>query len=114
MQEDRLEDRAEDIVLPLVVGAVADAHGPRTVVAAEVVERVVWEVVPELAEAMGFRHWMYALLASLYTLLICLRQPKLDRNWLGFAVVSVITILMTGSTYDRMTMASILANRGCE
>jgi hypothetical protein len=52
---------------------------------------------------------MFALLASLFTLAICLWNPTSDRKWLAFTMVSVITILMAGSAYDRMTMASIAA-----
>jgi hypothetical protein len=38
VEVDRVEDRAPHVVLLLVVGAVADAHRPRALVAREVVE----------------------------------------------------------------------------
>ncbi len=44
VQIDRVEHGAEDVVLLLVVGAVADPHGPRALVAAEVVERRLGQV----------------------------------------------------------------------
>ena len=40
VEVERVEDRAPDVVLVLVVGAVADPHGPRALVAGQVVERL--------------------------------------------------------------------------
>ena len=44
VQVDRVEHRAEDVVLALVVGAVADAHRARAFVALEVLERRLLQV----------------------------------------------------------------------
>ncbi len=44
VQVDRIDDRPVDVVLALVVGAVADPHRPRVVVAAQVVERLLGQV----------------------------------------------------------------------
>lgn len=65
--------------------------------------------LPEVAEAAGLRHWMFAAVASLFTLVMCLWQRTSDRKWLAFATVSVITILMAGNAYDHMKLASIAA-----
>ena len=46
VQEDRVERGAEDVVLPLVEGAVADPHRARSCVAGEVVERRLRQVAP--------------------------------------------------------------------
>ena len=46
VQQDRVEHGAEDVVLALVEGAVADAHRPRAGVAGEVVPRRLGQVAP--------------------------------------------------------------------
>ena len=46
VQQDRVEHRAEDVVLPLVERAVADPHRPRARVAREVVARRLGQVAP--------------------------------------------------------------------
>ena len=46
MEQDRVEHRAEDVVLALVEGAVADPHRARAGVARELVERLLGEVPP--------------------------------------------------------------------
>jgi hypothetical protein len=66
--------------------------------------------LPAAAEAMGFRHWMYALSASLFTLAACLWYPKSDRRWLGFTLISTLSILMAGYAYDELPQAGIIAS----
>lgn len=66
--------------------------------------------LPTAAEAMGFRHWMYALSASMFTLAACLWYPKSDRRWLAFTMISTLAILMAGHTYDQLPQAAMIAS----
>ena len=59
VQVERVEHRAVDVVLALLVGVVADPHRARTLIAGEVVERLLGEValaadaVHDLQRAVG-------------------------------------------------------------
>ena len=105
---------AQTIALLLLVGfyvyvLLRGVAGSEYAVVATLLALCGFSDLPQIAETAGFRHWMFAFLASLFTLAICLWRSTSDRKWLAFATVSVITILMAGDAYDRMTMASIAA-----
>ena len=65
--------------------------------------------LPDFTEPVGLRHWMFALMASLFTLAICLRNPKSDLKWLAFTLVTGATILFAGHDYDSTTSSIIVA-----
>lgn len=65
--------------------------------------------LPTLAEAVGFRHWMYLLAASLFALAVCLRNVRSAPNWLVFTTVTVITTLTAGFEYDEPVVSMIVA-----
>ena len=63
--------------------------------------------LPDVAQSAGFRHWMFALVASALSLIICLRKPVSDRKWLAFTMVTAVTILMAGHDYHQTTWSMI-------
>jgi hypothetical protein len=65
--------------------------------------------LPEIADEAGLKHWMFAGAASLFTLVICLRNLSSERKWLVFTVVTTIAMLVAGHDYDRMTEFGIAA-----
>jgi hypothetical protein len=105
---------AETIALAALIGFyflvwIRGAKGSELAIAATLLALCGLSDLPEVAEAVGFRHWMYAGLASLVTLMICLRDQRSDRKWLAFTMVGAATIVMAGHEYQRIIPASIVA-----